>query len=70
MWLLGTLGKARYTMALGRRTSNKKTASNGKPDYIRTAPHDGRKYVDLDAFVQDKEIRKQFRKLAKQAGRP
>jgi hypothetical protein len=53
----------------GRRTPKGAAASNGKPSYIRTAPHDGRKYVDLDEFVKDKDIRDQFKKLAKQAGR-
>jgi hypothetical protein len=67
--LFGILGKVRYAMALGRRTPKNAAASSGKPGYIRTAAHDGSKYVDLDEFVKDREIREQFKKLARQAGR-
>jgi hypothetical protein len=69
LWLLRQLGKAGYAMVLGRQNRNNKKVSTDAPGYIRTARHDGRKYVDLDEFVQDAEIREQFRKLAKQAGR-
>ena len=61
--------KVKRTVVRGRGTPKSAAASNGKPSYIRTAPHDGRKYVDLDEFVKDKDIRDQFKKLAKQAGR-
>lgn len=67
--LSGILGKVRYAMALGRRTPKNAAAPSGRPGYIRTAPHDGRKYVDLDEFVKDRDIRDQFKKLARQAGR-
>jgi len=67
--LHGRWEKVKRTVASGRGTPKGAAASNGKPGYIRTAPHDGRKYVDLDEFVKDKDIRAQFKKLAKQAGR-
>lgn len=55
-------------MVLSRRTrKNKNAASGERPKYIRTTPHDGSKYVDLDEFIKDKKIREQFRQLANQA---
>jgi hypothetical protein len=69
LWLVGKFGKAGCVMVLGRRNRKNKKVGVSTPRYIRTAERDGRKYVDLDEFVQDKEIRRQFKQLAEQAGR-
>ena len=66
---LSRLGNARWAMILGRRIRKNQKSRKSGPSYIRTAERDGRKYVDLDEFVQDREIRRQFKKFAEQAGR-
>lgn len=38
--------------------------SRKEPGYVRTAPYDGRKSVDLDEFVKDTRVKEQIKKLA------
>ena len=66
--VLGRVKKGREEMTasgfFARRRKSRK-----EPSYVRTAAYDGRKYVDLDEFMKDPEIRRQVKELAKESDR-
>ncbi len=47
-------------MAGSRFFGIRRPGSKKEPDYVRTTPFDGGKYIDLEKFLEDEDIQKQF----------
>jgi len=52
---------AEECMAKGRFLKTDKKVPLKEPDYVRTTPYDGGKYIDAEAFFKNAEIQKQLK---------